>query len=44
MFEVFRVGHEPDCERIEELEDPFNNAVGTDPVREETEENDEPIF
>jgi penicillin-binding protein 1A len=32
MFEIFRVEHVPDCERIEEIEDPFNDANGTDPV------------
>ncbi len=41
IFEVFREGHVPDCERLEEVTDPFNDAAGTDPVPEESDEPDE---
>ncbi len=48
MFEVFRAGNVPDCERLEEIADPFNNAAGIDSNRplgdEEDEEDSEPIF
>ena len=49
MFEVFREGHVPDCERQHEITDPFNNAVGIDPVldenaEEEADEGAEPLF
>ncbi|HNP62392.1 MAG TPA: PBP1A family penicillin-binding protein [Woeseiaceae bacterium] len=48
MFEVFREGNVPDCERIEEIADPFNNAAGIDIDRpdgdEEDEETSEPLF
>ncbi len=37
MFEVFRVGHVPDCEQLELVDDPFNNAAGIDPEPEEEE-------
>jgi penicillin-binding protein 1A len=37
IFEVFREGHVPDCERFEEITDPFNNPAGTDPDPEEVE-------
>lgn len=40
-FEVFREGHVPDCERLEEITDPFNNAAGIDPDPEEESEQDE---
>jgi penicillin-binding protein 1A len=44
-FEVFREGHVPDCERLEEITDPFNNAAGIDPdPEEETDEEAEPLF
>jgi penicillin-binding protein 1A len=46
-FEVFREGHVPDCERLEEIDDPFNNAAGLDPEPDEetdTEEQDESLF
>ena len=48
-FEVFREGHVPDCERLEEITDPFNNAAGIDPIidensEEETDEEAEPLF
>lgn len=46
MFEVFREGHVPDCERLEEVTDPFNDAAGVDPDPEEEgeEESDESLF
>ena len=28
---MFREGHVPNCERFEEITDPFNDAAGTDP-------------
>ncbi len=31
IFEVFRDGHVPDCERLGDIADPFNDAVGADP-------------
>jgi penicillin-binding protein 1A len=40
LFEYFRVGHVPECEIIEELPDPFNDAAGID-VPEETEDGEE---
>jgi penicillin-binding protein 1A len=46
MFEVFREGHVPDCEQLEEIVDPFNNAGGIDPEPEDEneEESDESLF
>ncbi len=41
MFEVFREGHEPKCERLEELSDPFNDPAGIDPEPEDVEVSDE---
>jgi penicillin-binding protein 1A len=43
IFEVFREGHVPNCERFEEVTDPFNDAAGIDPdpVPEEGENEDE---
>jgi hypothetical protein len=41
MFEVFRIGNVPDCERLENVTDPFNNAAGIDPEPEPVEEQDE---
>ncbi|MEL7185796.1 MAG: PBP1A family penicillin-binding protein [Pseudomonadota bacterium] len=43
MFEFFRVGHVPQCERTEEVPDVFNDAIGTDPEPGE-EEVEEPLF
>lgn len=48
-FEIFRKGHVPDCERVEEFSDPFNNAAGLDPEpepepEEESDEETESIF
>jgi len=40
-FEVFRIGNVPDCERLEEITDPFNNAAGIDPDPEDVEEQGE---
>lgn len=40
-FEVFRIGNVPDCERLQEIRDPFNNAAGIDPEPEEAEELDD---
>ena len=44
MFEVFREGHVPDCERLEEIADPFNNAAGIDPDPEDESEEDDTLF
>jgi len=47
MFEIFREGHVPDCERFYDVADPFNNAAGTDPdpeVNGEKDEETEPLF
>ena len=48
-FEVFREGHVPECETVEEIVDPFNNASGLDPEPvgpsdEESEEEVESLF
>ena len=40
-FEVFRIGNVPDCERLEEITDPFNNPAGIDPDPEDVEEQGE---
>jgi len=45
IFEVFREGHVPTCEKLEEVNDPFNNAAGVDPdPEEEDDEASEPLF
>ena len=47
VFEVFREGHVPDCEAVEELPDIFNNASGLDlepEPDEESEEDEESLF
>ena len=45
IFEVFREGHVPDCERLDVITDPFNNAAGIDPdPAEEPDEESEPLF
>ncbi len=47
MFEKFREGHVPDCERFDYVGDPFNNAAGIDPepeTSEEQNEDSEPLF
>ena len=41
MFEVFREGHVPDCERVQDLNDPFNNPGGLDPESVEETDADE---
>ena len=42
-FEVFREGHVPDCEIVEDLPDIFNDASGIDePEPEDAEEEQEP--
>lgn len=41
MFEVFREGQVPNCERLQEINDPFNDAAGIDPAADR-EEVDEP--
>ena len=43
MFEFFRIGHVPQCERTEEVPDPFNDAGGIDPDPE-SEEEEESLF
>ena len=48
-FEVFREGHVPDCEVVETITDPFNNASGIDPepdeeTGEEEDEEDTSLF
>lgn len=40
-FEVFRIGNVPDCEHLDEVTDPFNNAAGIDPESAGVEEQDE---
>jgi penicillin-binding protein 1A len=43
MFEVFVEGHVPDCEGMQDVSDPFNNAAGIDPKSaEDGEEVDAP--
>ncbi len=32
IFEVFRVGNVPDCQNLDLVSDPFNNAIGADPT------------
>jgi penicillin-binding protein 1A len=44
MFEIFRVEHVPDCEQLAEIDDPFNNAIGTDPEPEVAADEDELMF
>jgi penicillin-binding protein 1A len=41
MFEVFRDGNVPDCEQLDEVADPFNNADGIDPEPDPVEEQDD---
>ena len=44
-FEIFREGHVPECENVEELPDIFNDTTGSgDDTGEESEEMDEPLF
>jgi penicillin-binding protein 1A len=44
IFEVFREGHVPECEAVEEITDPFNDASGIDPEPEEEQEDNESLF
>jgi penicillin-binding protein 1A len=45
MFEVFREDNVPDCEHLEEMSDPFNDAAGLDPdPEEESDEDSESLF
>ena len=45
VFEVFREGHVPTCEDVEELPDIFNDASSLDPEPQEEEPGDEePLF
>ena len=37
-FEVFREEHVPECEQLEQLSDPFNDAAGLDPEPAQDEE------
>ena len=41
-FEIFRVGHEPNCDDFNEVIDVFNDAAGTEP--EDEEEDTESLF
>ncbi len=43
-FEVFRDGNVPDCERRQDITDPFNDPAGIDPDSEEEDEESEEIF
>lgn len=46
FFEKFRIGHEPNCEQLEALPDPFNDAAGMDrePAEDEDTVEEEPLF
>ena len=45
VFEVFRQGHVPDCEVVDELPDIFNDASAIDAgPEEESAEDEEPLF
>ncbi len=46
VFEVFREGHVPECEVVDEIPDIFNDASGIDapPEEEGQEEEDQPLF
>ena len=45
VFEVFREGHVPECDEIEEIPDIFIDASGRDPVPDdEAEEDSESLF
>ena len=41
MFEVFLEDNVPDCERMQDVSDPFNNAAGLDPEAVEETDDDE---
>ena len=40
VFEVFREGHVPECDIVDEIPDIFNDASGIDPNPEEESEDD----
>ena len=40
VFEVFREGHVPECDIVDEVPDIFNDASGLDPDSEEESEDD----
>lgn len=44
VFEVFRDDRVPECEALEEITDPFNDASGIDPEPEEEQEEGETLF
>jgi len=45
IFEVFRENHVPNCEQLQDMTDPFNNAAGIDPEPEEDpDEESELLF
>jgi penicillin-binding protein 1A len=44
MFEFFREGHIPECEDVEDIQDIFNDAAGTDPEPEVEEEESDALF
>jgi penicillin-binding protein 1A len=43
VFEVFREGHVPDCEAVEDLPDIFNDSSGTESESDD-EDDEEPLF
>ena len=45
-WEVFREGHVPECENVEDLPDIFNDTSGIEDriAGEDGEEEDEPLF
>ena len=43
-FEIFRVGHEPNCDEFNEVIDVFNDAAGIDPEPEDEEDDTESLF
>ena len=44
LFEVFRDGQVPECEAVDDVIDPFNNASGLDPESEEEQDESETLF
>jgi len=47
MFEFFREGHIPECEDVEDIQDIFNDAAGTDPepeVEDDLKEGSDALF
>jgi penicillin-binding protein 1A len=43
-FEIFRVGHEPNCDEFNEVIDVFNDAAGIDPEPEDEKDDTESLF